>query len=544
MEELTIRKMRAFAFCPRSFWIQQIDGEFLENEHTLEGDFVHRRVDKPGGKMDAPDESEDAWHTRSLWLSDEDLKLNGKIDLVEMSDDGSCFPVDTKKGRPPKEGGLWPADRVQLTLQALLLRAAGYKVAKIGAYYNSVRRRQMEDLSTTAVTEALDTMAAARKVLSDENPPPPLIDSPKCRGCSLNQICLPDEINALGLEDHTIRRVIVPQTDALPLYVVGGGTKVGLSKNTLIVTPHERSGESPQKVGLDTVSELNLMGGVQFSTQTLQACLSRDMPVSFFSTGGWYYGSTFSTLSRNVGVRIAQFRHAEDDKSLSIARRLISDKIHNSRVLLRRNAKESKETLKKLRLVRGAAELATSKSSLLGHEGDAARVYWAEYSQMVAESDERFEMKGRNRRPPKDATNAMLSLGYSMLVKDCTRALMSAGLDPFLGMYHTAHHGRPSLALDLMEPFRPLIVDSIVLQVIRRREIQPEDIITTGQGVMLKDRARKTFISAYERRMSESITHPIFGYQIDYRRVLSVQARLLSRYLTGEIAEFPAFRTR
>src|SRR5690606_11983881 len=113
-----------------------------------------------------------------------------------------------------------------------------------------------------------------------------------------------------------------------------------------------------------------------------------------------------------------------DDKSLCIARRLISDKIHNSRVLLRRNAKESKETLKKLRLVRGSAELATSKSSLLGHEGDAARVYWAEYSQMVAESDERFEMKGRSRRPPKDATNAMLSLGYSMLVKDCTRALM------------------------------------------------------------------------------------------------------------------------
>jgi len=150
----------------------------------------------------------------------------------------------------------------------------------------------------------------------------------------------------------------------------------------------------------------------------------------------------------------------------------------------------------------------------------------------------------RVERPPRDRVNALLGYTYALLVKDCVRAVEAAGLDPYLGVYHTPHHGRPALALDLMEPFRPLLADSVVLQVIRRSEIKPNDFRETGPSVAMKSGARKTLITAYERRMAEEITHPVFGYRASYRRTLAIQARLLARTLTGELDAFPSFRTR
>ena len=544
MQVISVRNVNTFTFCPRLLWIEHVGGEFEDNHHTIEGHFIHRRVDKPGGKIAAPIEGDEPWHSRSLWLSDDDLGLNGKLDLVD-SDGDYVFPVDTKKGGPTREGGLWPADQVQLVLQALLLRSNGFMVEKIAAYYNKTRRRVSMDLSIEMITDALDALSSARAVFEMEHPPEPLIDSRKCSGCSLNAICLPDETNALNLKtQHEIRRVLVPTTDALPLYVSTPGAKIGTAKETAVITPPSHIDEPVQKVGLGRISEVNLMGGVQFSTQFLQKCMDRDIPVNFFTMGGWYYGGTFSTLSRLVHHRIAQFEAAKEARALKVARALIADKIHNSRVLIRRNGTPDDEFLSTMRRLRGDAGLALSAASLLGFEGDAARRYWAEFSKMISQERPEFVMLGRNRRPPKDPTNALLSLGYAMLTKDCTRALMNAGLDPFLGMFHTTHHGRPSLALDLMEPFRSLIVDSVVLQVVRRQEVSASDFIRAGQGVSLKTGARKTFISAYERRMNDEVQHPLFGYSISYRRILAVQARLLARFLAGEIEEFPEFRTR
>ncbi len=543
MRVISVRNLNTYTFCPRLLWIEHVGGEFEDNTHTIEGHFVHRKVDKPGGKLPSPD-GEEPWHSRSLWLSDDDLGLNGKLDLVDVDGEG-VFPVDTKKGRPRDDGTLWPADRVQLTAQALLLRANGYQVEKVAVYYNKVRRRVTVELTTEMISEALDVLEAARGVFDLGQPPDPLIDSRKCNGCSLNAVCLPDETNALRLKSEiSIRRVLAPTTDALPLYVSSPGSRMGTSKETVVITPRDGIDEPVQRIGFDRISEINIMGGVQFSTQFLQKCMDRDLAVNFYSMGGWFYGGTFSTMSRLVHHRVSQFAAVGAPKSLQVARALVADKIHNSRVLIRRNGNPPDQILSRLRQLRGSAKLANSPESLLGFEGEAARLYWAEYSALVSDQREDFVMKGRNRRPPKDPTNAMLSLGYALLVKDCTRALMNAGLDPYLGMFHTQHHGRPSLALDLMEPFRSLIVDSVVLQVIRRAEVSATDFVRAGQGVALKVGARKTFIAAYERRMSDEVQHPLFGYSISYRRVLAVQARLLARFLTGEIGEFPEFRTR
>src|SRR6195256_4903007 len=151
---------------------------------------------------------------------------------------------------------------------------------------------------------------------------------------------------------------------------------------------------------------------------------------------------------------------------------------------------------------------------------------------------------GRNRRPPRDAVNALLSLAYSLLAKDFTIACYSVGFDPFIGFYHQPRFGRPALALDLMEEFRPLVADSVALTVINTRVIGPGDFVRAGDAVNLSADGRKRFFSAYEQRLNATIVHPVFDYQVSYRRALELQARLLAKALTGEIEQYVPFTTR
>ena len=155
-----------------------------------------------------------------------------------------------------------------------------------------------------------------------------------------------------------------------------------------------------------------------------------------------------------------------------------------------------------------------------------------------------FNFQGRNRRPPTDPVNAMLSLAYSMLAKDCTLAALAVGFDPYLGFYHQPRFGRPALGLDLMEEFRPLIAESTVLSCINNRVVTDRDFVQAGQAVNLTMQGRKRFFQTYEQRMSSLITHPLFDYKVSYRRALELQARLLAKTLTGEIGEYIPLTTR
>ena len=203
-------------------------------------------------------------------------------------------------------------------------------------------------------------------------------------------------------------------------------------------------------------------------------------------------------------------------------------------------------------------------SFVAGIEGLAARVYFEHFGGMIKvdcdAADQsrpmeggsheasagwlRFDFEGRNRRPPRDPVNALLSLGYSLLAKDLTVTCASVGLDPYLGFYHQPRFGRPSLALDLMEPFRPLVVDSAVITAINNRMIVPDHFVAAGDAVALTAEGRKAFFRAYEQRMDQLVTHPLFDYRVSYRRMLEIQTRLLARCLTGEIWDYPVFVTR
>jgi len=188
---------------------------------------------------------------------------------------------------------------------------------------------------------------------------------------------------------------------------------------------------------------------------------------------------------------------------------------------------------------------------LLGIEGNAARVYFSSFHGMLKAEDEgaapasfRFDFGGRNRRPPRDPVNALLSLAYSLLAKDFTVTCYAVGFDPYLGFYHRPRFGRPALALDLMEPFRPLIADSAVLTAINTRMVTEKDFVQAGNSVALTATGRKGFFRAYEMRMDTLITHPMFEYRVSYRRLLEIEARLLARVVTGEVGSYRAFTTR
>ena len=249
---------------------------------------------------------------------------------------------------------------------------------------------------------------------------------------------------------------------------------------------------------------------------------------------------------KNVDLRIHQFAAAGDRiGSVMVARELVIAKLRNSRVMLRRNHPDAPEgALKELMRLSRNARKAGSLQTLLGIEGAGASVYFSNFGEMIRSDEGAFDFRTRNRRPPRDPVNAVLSFLYSMLIKQALVSAIAVGFDPYMGFYHQPKYGKPALALDLAEEFRPIVADSAALTLFNNSELAPGDFVARSGSVALTDTGRKAVIRAFERRLDTLITHPLFGYSISYRRIMEVQARLLGRHILGELPRYPAFRTR
>lgn len=582
---LPARMVNEFVYCPRLFFYEWVEGVFRESVDTVEGQFEHKRVDAPGARgkgseLAKPEEiGEERIESRSVTLSSETHKVIAKIDLVEGAN-GLVTPIDYKHGRPRQTDAgleLWPADRVQLAVQGLVLQENGYRCEEGVGYYAQTKQRVRAKFDDELMRETAAAIAQAWALARAGEIPPPLVDSPKCPGCSLVGICLPDETNSLRsgtgagpvlvrgavqlslfpeasesrIPSPEPRLLVTPRDDLRPLYLNAQGLRVG--KSGAVLQAREKD-DLKQEVRISEICQVNLMGNIQVSTQAIQALCEAGKPVCYFSQGGWFYGITTGLNQKNVFLRKAQFRLAEEDWfQLALARKLVAGKIKNQRTMLQRNHLEpSAQSLLSLKQMMEQAERAESLQQLLGIEGNAARVYFGDFAGMIKleqdggqdTSQFRFDFSGRNRRPPRDAVNALLSLGYSLLTKDLTIACYAVGFDPYIGFYHQPRFGRPALALDLMEPFRALITDSAVLTAINTGMVTPRDFVQAGPAVALTPSGRRGFFRAYELKMDTLVTHPIFEYRVSYRRLMEIQARLLARSLEGEIAEYPVFVTR
>jgi CRISP-associated protein Cas1 len=511
------RMLNEFVYCPRLAYMMWVQGEFAHNAYTVDGKIQHRRVDKKGGRLPPSDEEQEKIHARSVDLSSETLGVTARLDLVEGDGEG-VRPVDYKRSkRPHVAGGAYPPERAQLCVQGLLLREHGYDCDAGILYYAASKERVTVRFDEELVAETRQAVVDLRAAAAAGEIPPPLPDSPKCPKCSLAGICLPDELRFLRDAGVEPRPIFSSVEKGLPLYVQ--------SRRAALTTP------------------------------ALHECFRREIPVTYLSYGGWFMGHTVGTGNRNVETRTHQYRVSFDpDACLKLARGWVTAKIANCRVLIRRNRRDDDgdekaqaELMGLMKMDMAAAAGAESMETLLGLEGAAASRYFRHFPNMLKSDPAAglpFDFNTRNRRPPRDPINAMLSFGYAMLAREWTVALSAVGLDPYRGFYHQPRFGRPALSLDMMEPFRPLIADSAVLTAVNNGEVQPGDFIHAAGGCAMVDSGRKKFIAAFERRMGQEVTHPVFGYRLSYRRLLEVQARLLIRHLAGEIPRYPNFVTR
>lgn len=598
------RGVAEHAYCPRLFYYMTVEGVFLPSADTAQGEAKHARVDRPsatppesgakpsrgaGGSSPkhkattlehAADDPDRPRALRSLALTSYALGLTATLDLAEI--DGSvAVPVEYRKGRPKRAGSVteggdemmeetllrpatepWPTDRVQVGLQALLLEEAGYSVTEAVLYYAAERLRLRVVIDDALKREALGELEAAKRAAMGPRPLP-LINDPRCPRCSLQPICLPDEINHQRLSSLTVegrplvakdaealtpRKLWPPRDDGIHVVVQREGVRVGVRGQSVRIT--DKEGELVRDLPLMSVESLALVGGVQVSTQALQVFADHEAPVAFLSPAGRLVAMMDPMGPISAAVRAAQVRVLDrPEKALELAKALTLAKISNQRTLLMRNHVDlPSSAARDMQACFDRAERASDMDELRGHEGAAAAVYFREFAGMFKESAggiaARFSASGRQRRPPPDPINSVLSFGYSMLTNECVAACRLASLEPTIGALHATRPGRPALALDLMEPFRPLIADSVAVSAFNRGELVEGHFLDTAAGCALTDSGRKGFFSAYGRRMDTEVTHPVFEYRLSYRRMLMLHARLIAAWLLGEAPTLAFLTTR
>lgn len=564
------RNVAEYAYCPRLFYYMQVEGVFLPSSDTEKGLGVHRRVDRPSAVQsdseEEPAEPDRPKVVRSLALASNNLGLTATLDLAEISGQ-NAVPVEYRKGRPrraamappPDDPGeaeepplsrpeAWPTDRVQVGLQAILLEEAGYTVTEAVIYYAEERLRLKVAVDAALKAEALATLEAVKRCA--EGPRPlPLVNDPRCVRCSLQPICLPDEVNqqraAETPEEMTPRKIWPPRDDGIHVVAQTNGARVGVRGMALKVT--DKDGATVKEIPLTGVESLSLLGSVQITTQAVHTLADRCVPVAFLSAAGRLVAMIDPLDSVSAEIRRAQIRKLDDPQAcLELSRALVTAKIANQRTLLMRNHASLPESVAAdMAQEAERASRAATIDALRGHEGQAAALYFAHFAGMFkGPLAAEFDAHGRERRPPPDPINSCLSLAYTMLTHECVAGLRLARLEPSIGGFHTSRPGRPALALDLMEPFRPLVADSVAVSAFNRGELTEGHFMRGASGCALTDAGRRAFFNAYGRRMDTEVTHPAFEYRLSYRRMIVLHARMIAAWLVGEVPTLAFLTTR
>ncbi len=351
------------------------------------------------------------------------------------------------------------------------------------------------------------------------------------------------------------------------LYVTEPRSLVKKDGETLLVEIPEDKEKGTAKrsvrVPLIKVDQVVVYGDSTVTSPALAALLDQRVEVCFLSQWGQFRGRLAPAYSKNSLVRLAQHRaHEQATRSVQLARQFVAGKLGNMRTLLLRSnrklddaeianaAASLKGIVDQVELLEsdgtppfdpGRPQAGTVWGTLQGLEGAGSARYFGVFGKLLREP---MGFDGRNRRPPRDPVNALLSYGYVLLMHQCSAAAQLVGLDPYVGYLHSSQYGKPALALDLMEEFRPVVVDSVALTLINNHILQAEDFVAELGSYRLKEAGRRTFLTKFEERLNTEVTHPTMGYKATYRRCLELQARLLGKVLMGEVAEYTPFVVR
>ena len=546
---IPISVLHSFLYCPRLMYFQFVEKVFVDSTETIEGTTIHRRVNQPQ-TLDFPNEilQDSREVIRSLLLNDDELGVIGIADLLKKQEDGTWVLYDYKRGKPYKDAEAQllakGIDKFQVQAYILLARKQGINVSAGAVYY--AETRQIVPIAPPENDQFLRDAIHACHVCAEGPMPLPPDNLPRCLYCSLYSVCMPDESlywRHQGKQASTVRPPLPDNHSGNTLVVVSPKGYVA-KRGDMIVALEE--GQVKASCPIHSIDGIRIYGCAQISTQVMHFCMHEGVDISFFSSAGRYIGHLETLSISGLDSRHGQYRIAENEKlALKLAKRMIAAKISNQRTILQRNAKESvKNELKALRILRLQTDKAKTREELMGIEGRAAALYFQSFAKMIVPMDLKKSFDGRNRRPPKDPVNCLLSLGYSTLSSEITGLCHSVGLDPSCGILHAPNYGRPALALDIMEEFRPLIVDSVVLSLLNRGAVDVSDFDFLSNGCFLRHTGHQAFWAAYGRRMEEELIHPTFHYRMSYRRLLEVQVRQLWRIFRGEVAQYHPIVTR
>lgn len=333
------------------------------------------------------------------------------------------------------------------------------------------------------------------------------------------------------------------------LFVTTQGTYLAKEGETVAVKVNQ---ETRMRIPVHTIGGIVCFGNVSCSPYLLGFCAENGVGISFLTENGRFLARVQGPVSGNVLLRREQYRRADDqDYSAKMAKYFVVGKIANSRTVLQRvlrdhagklNEEELRRRVSDMNRSLQSLELNQSLDSVRGLEGDAAHTYFSVFDHLIIAQKESFTFRERNRRPPLDNVNCLLSFLYTLLMHDCRSALESVGLDPAVGFLHRDRPGRPGLALDIMEEFRPFLADRLVLSLINLRQVQDKGFNKTEAGaVMMNDETRKTLLVAYQERKQEEIYHPFLDDKVTIGLLFHIQAMLLARCLRGDLDGYPPF---
>lgn len=332
------------------------------------------------------------------------------------------------------------------------------------------------------------------------------------------------------------------------LFVTTQGAYLNKEGETVVVSVKR---EKKLQLPIHTLGGIVCFGQVSCSPFLMGFCAEQNVSISFLTEYGRYLAKVQGPVSGNVLLRREQYRQADaPETSARIARALIIGKITNSRTVLQRAIRDHGDRMDVDAVQKAADELVgllkslrdetMSLDSIRGMEGRAGHVYFSVFDQLITAQKEDFQFRGRNRRPPLDHVNALLSFFYTLLCHDISAALETVGLDPAVGFFHQDRPGRPSLALDMMEEFRPFLVDRLVLSLINRSQVVKKGFQKSESGaIRMSDETRKTVLTVYQNRKQEESNHPFLGEKMPLGLFFFTQALLMARYLRGDLDGYP-----
>lgn len=524
------------AYCPRNFWLRYVENESWRDHRMYQG----RLQEKKRSANSRPKTPDNIKIERNVVLHSDELGVAGKLDWLDID---NMIPAEYKTG--PLQDNEY--DRCQICCYGIMLEELNGVHCPFGyLYYTDSKSRIKIEFTPELRKKVKDAAELAWDIILSETVPPP-IDSEQCQGCALKERCLPDLINQLqGKKDKVPVGIGMGRTFERTVCIDEPWGYLRIKDGNFLFTQGK---DKKRIIPIEAIDAIIILGSINFSHAALKEILRRNIHVSLMSYGGRYEGEIISEFSKNVPLRAAQARAGlNENLVLEFSQAFLEGKLANSCTLLNRYNRKLKrpeisKTVERIKNIKKKVIKSQNKSALLGLEGTAAAEYFQVFPLLIDKKD--FTFSRRERRPPSDPVNALLSFGYVMLTAQLRGLCYLVGLDPFLGLFHQEKYGKPGLALDILEEFRSIFIDALVLSLINRNSLKLMHFSFQSSGACyLNEKGRRIFLDAFFKRMRSELIHPLVNKKLTYRRIMEIQLRLVARRILGEYSKYSPFKAR